>query len=309
MEQPSLADTLLRNIGSKQDQYCEDLRTNHALLKTAAQRVLALPTVLFSTGVEPSEECQVVLEEQKQVIRSIAQENVEREQFVETFCRAIASIRDRMGGGDGDDTVFSSSNENALLPVDYQKAIDDMMAFHTSSQAAGELLYNDNDLYCEILDALGDPKPTVSEKKKKTPSKRHRGGNSKDDDDDDDDDDDIEVMRNVETQASGTAATTVALKCPISRALMTDAVQNTVCHHIYSRAGITGYLQQSGYRGRSVRCPVVGCTNRAVTLSQLTDHYETSRLAQKQVRLQSQRKALQDEAAGALMDTDDDDEQ
>jgi Zinc-finger of the MIZ type in Nse subunit len=293
----SLADTLLRSIGGKEDQYTADIKKNTALLKQVAVRVADLPSILAESL---NDELLAVLEEQKTVVRSLAKDNVEREQYVRTFCQAVETIRERLGG----EAVFAAS-ENSLLPVDYQKAIDDMMAFHASSQPAIDLY--DNELYSEIVDAMGDPKPTItdSQKKKKKQQKRRRGSRPEEEEDDDDD---IEVMRNVETQASGSATATASLRCPISRAFMTDAVQNTECHHIYSRAGITGYIQQSqaaGYRGRPVKCPVFGCMNRNVTLTQLVDHYETSRQAQKEVRLQSQHKAMQDQA-NALMDTDDD---
>jgi Zinc-finger of the MIZ type in Nse subunit len=298
MEAPSitLADTLLRSIRSKQEQYTADIKKNSALLKLVADRFTTLPPALAESM---NDELVSVLEAQKTVVRSLAKDNVEREQYVHTFCKAVETIRERTGRGDF--SVFGASADPDLLPLDYQKAIEDTMAFHASNQPAVDLY--DNELYSEIVDTMGDPKPNVTDSQKKKKPQRGRGSRPEDDEEDDD----IEVMRNVETQASGSANVTAALRCPISREFMTDAVQNTQCHHIYSRAGITGYMHQSqatGYRGRAVKCPVFGCMNGNVTADQLIDHYETSRQAQKEVRLQSQRKALQNQA-NALMDTDD----
>jgi Zinc-finger of the MIZ type in Nse subunit len=322
----SLADTVLRNFGSKETQYLEGTKVTHTLLKSATERLRNIETLLLSSSsssssLVPNENNNIKekLDEQKNKIRSIAECNVQQEKYVQAFCHAIQTVRDQMHRTDN---VFATSND-ALLPFDFQNAIDGAMAFHgvdddgngtTTTNGLIPLSEQDkheNESYRAIMHALGDPKPTTQQQLTASGRKKKRrsgGGNGGEDDDDE-----IEVMRNVDTQpansgAMGAAPTTnhhQHLKCPISREFMMDAVRNKVCHHIYSRAGIMAHIQQSG--GRPTKCPVFGCSNRSVAVSQLDDDIETTMNAKREVRRQDQRKQLQKEASAAansLVDTD-----
>jgi hypothetical protein len=74
-----------------------------------------------------------------------------------------------------------------------------------------------------------------------------------------------------------------ALKCPIMGKLFRDPVRSKVCGHIYSRQGIEQLLRQSGHRA-SVRCPVAGCSNSALTSAQLEEDHEAAMKVRRQKR-------------------------
>jgi hypothetical protein len=80
---------------------------------------------------------------------------------------------------------------------------------------------------------------------------------------DDDDDDDVQVeFSNNESSNE--------YKCPITGRYMEDPMRNTVCGHVYDFGGIKFYMGSK----RSKHCPVPGCANRQVTMSQIEQDVE-----------------------------------
>lgn len=109
-------------------------------------------------------------------------------------------------------------------------------------------------------------------------------------------DEDIEVVQN-------TASTQPYLKCPITAMYMVDAVRNKVCGHVYSRAGIEAHLRNNR------KCPVAGCNNTNVTLSQLEDDLETQQNVRKEKRRLDQQSQILASQSTSLVDTDDEEEE
>ena len=60
-----------------------------------------------------------------------------------------------------------------------------------------------------------------------------------------------------------------ALKCPVTGMLFNNPVINKVCHHTYDRAGLDQLLR-TGKR----TCPVPGCANNHLSLSQVEEDEE-----------------------------------
>ena len=300
----SSSDHVLQSIMKKEAQYCEGIKLNHTLLKNMTMRLCDVQSLLSlnpndgaasQSSEDPSknEVYQKAITEQKQVIRDIAKENVYREQYVRTFCDTLQSVRNMPPAGSS-----SQPSQDGGLSIDYETAIlQGVDALARKRHIDQEALIQQEQYYREIADALGDPKPTNSKNKQ-----RRSGGprNSRfNDGEEDDDDDDIEMTAPNGGVSQGN------LKCPLTFAFMIDAVQNSVCHHIYSREGIMAHIEQ-GKRGyqRAVACPVAGCVNRQIDVSQLQEHVETSVNAKREIRRQDMRKEQQQMTANDLVDSD-----
>ena len=90
---------------------------------------------------------------------------------------------------------------------------------------------------------------------------------------DDDDDDDLEMV-------GGDAALDAnKLKCPITTMLLDQPLRNTVCNHVYSKAGIDQLLKGAGRR--KVGCPVAGCTNDDLQRNQLVEDIQVGMLVKR----------------------------
>jgi SUMO ligase MMS21 Smc5/6 complex component len=105
-----------------------------------------------------------------------------------------------------------------------------------------------------------------------------------------DEDDDFEMV-NVDEISS--------LKCPITRTFMEDPVRNKKCGHVYSEAAIMINLRHTK------ECPVAGCSNRSVSVSQL-EHDELTAI---KVRRAKKREKLEQQTQSQnAVDLEDDDE-
>lgn len=57
---------------------------------------------------------------------------------------------------------------------------------------------------------------------------------------------------------------------PITRLAIKNAVKSTVCHHVYDKDSIEGYIQQRVAANKpTVKCPQAGCTNKNMTRDEL----------------------------------------
>jgi Zinc-finger of the MIZ type in Nse subunit len=272
----AVAANILNNIAAKESNYKENIKLNHTMAKNAAKRIRELEQMLpgMIDGIMSSEELSTFLREQKDAVKKIAEENVERERNVDAFVSAVRTVQQQVvqspsSSSSGND----ETNDEAV--VDYQKAIDQAMQQHRSVM---NIHIHQEAMYRDVAAALGEP---VAAPKKKN------GKN--------DDDDDIEV---VQTESQG-----ATLKCPITGAFMEDAVRNKVCQHVYSRAGITAHIQ------KRCECPMVGCGNKQVTMSQLEDDVETVMNVRREKRRQDRQTQLQASQASDLMDSDEDEGQ
>ena len=106
------------------------------------------------------------------------------------------------------------------------------------------------------------------------------------------DDDDIELVVNKAANSQG-------LKCPITSQLMHTAVRNKTCGHVYSKEGIIHHLRNS------CECPLPGCSNTHLSMSQLEEDVEMQMNVRKEVRRQDQRQQMIASQASQLVDSDD----
>jgi SUMO ligase MMS21 Smc5/6 complex component len=156
--------------------------------------------------------------------------------------------------------------------LDYERIIQDKMQQYSAANAGSQVDVRDEKFCREIRSSLG-----IKERASKK---------------DDDSDEELEVLRNP--------AGTQSLKCPITAMLYEEPLRNKVCGHVYSKAGIMQML-----RSHQPKCPVVGCRNGAVTMSQLEEDVETEMKVKRQRRREETER--QQRASQAIYDSDDDD--
>ena len=99
---------------------------------------------------------------------------------------------------------------------------------------------------------------------------------------DDDEEEELQVLTSSGTQS---------LKCPFSGAIFQDPVRNKVCKHVYSRASLEQMLAQ-GKGKRNHTCPVVGCSNRNLTLASCEPDRNTAMAVKRHERKQAHQQEL-----------------
>jgi len=255
----------LLNIASKGQQYKEPIKVNHALTKTAAQRIMELEHELHKLvdeSIMPKEDLEKVLNEHKESLKEIAVKNVERERNVDSFVSGVNVVRNELMTNQNND----NDQENTTTLPDYTKKIKDAMVQHKNSVQHAEV--KQEGMYREIAELLGEKAAGADE--------------------------DFEI---IETHQGGGAS----LKCPVTGRLIEDPVKNTVCGHVYSREGIMSHIRA---KGQHARCPVTGCGHGPVTLAQLEKDVETELAVNREKRRQDHEYQQRASQASDLMDSD-----
>ena len=218
-------------------------------------------------------EVESFLTDQRNRLKALCEGNVKRMRGIDNFIKALGNVRDEVqqrdfqedqqrraaldSGGQND----AVNGEEEDLP-DYEASILGKIEENKMRQQEEETGIQDEDFSRQIRDRLGEK---VNKRRK-----RRSGA------DDDDDDEELEIIRNQDAE--------ISLKCPITGQLFEDPVKNNICQHVYSRAGLEHLLKSKKYN-----CPMPGCNNDKLTLSQVEKDYET----EKRVR-NHQRKIEQD---------------
>jgi SUMO ligase MMS21 Smc5/6 complex component len=160
--------------------------------------------------------------------------------------------------------------------LDYERIIQDKMRQYSAAANAESQVDVRDEKFCrDIRSSLGI---------KDRASKKNR--------DDDESDEELEVLRNPVGAQS--------LKCPITTMLYVEPLRNKVCGHVYSKAGIVQLLRS----GRA-KCPVAGCRNGSVTMSQLEEDVETEMKVKRQRRREETER--QQRASQAIYDSEEED--
>ena len=248
--------TILNTMASKEGDYKSSLITNQDLLKSTAHRMAingSLESDLLTMikggsdeedNIMPEDDIKSFMEEQRQRIKNLAEQNALRERKIDNFIGAINQLKVKVAT-DG----AAELNQGGAK---YESVIADLMQQEEDSHPMDA---KNSKMYIDICDKLGE--------------KVKRPGNPAGDDDDD-----IEVVRN-------NTATEQNYKCPMTSALMEDPVKNKVCGHIYSREGIHAWMKS---KRNDHPCPVPGCTNTRVTPDQLEDDAYMARMVKRHKR-------------------------
>jgi len=83
-------------------------------------------------------------------------------------------------------------------------------------------------------------------------------------------------------------------------------VRNKVCKHVYSRQGVTEYLEQCRSNRAKPKCPVPGCSNSDVQLSQLEDDLTTKQAVRREKRRLDAIRQERETQASTISDDEDD---
>lgn len=147
------------------------------------------------------------------------------------------------------------SSTGEASPAEIAATLDTLLQQQKSSNGGeSENLLQQDEFYRQVMEALG----------KETSAN-------------DDEDDDIHYV------AAAIPSSSASLKCPITAVLMEDPVQNPICGHTYSLAGIRQHLSNAG--NRACRCPVAGCMNRtAIVEDKLTKNYAVEQAVRREKR-------------------------
>ena len=177
-------------------------------------------------------------------VKSIARQHVQQMRDVDVFVEAVRSVanefelnhRERQG---------NENDDFELDVVDYEALINQKISVIASRKQSEYIDVEEEQLYRDVLKCLGEKK------------KRNRENG------DEDEEEELEMLSDDEQNLDDVEK---KLKCPITTALMEDAVKNKVCGHVYSRVGVQGM-----FRSRNFKCPMPGCSNRRITQDQLED--------------------------------------
>ena len=215
------------------------------------------------------------LAEQRSRLKTHVVQNAKRQRDVEAFCGAVGAVRDdirmkrqnvantQLENDDVDDkkanNILAQFDLKSGEGTDYEKTILDQMKERTTSgeedEGDDEQQFQSNAMVREMMETLGEQAAAGS----KTTGE--------------DDDDDLEMV-------GGDAALDVnKLKCPITTMLLDQPLRNTVCHHVYSKAGIDQLLKAAGRRRE--KCPVAGCTNGDLQRNQLVEDIQVGMLVKR----------------------------
>mmetsp|Transcript_12010 Transcript_12010/g.34709 ORF Transcript_12010/g.34709 Transcript_12010/m.34709 type:complete len:294 (+) Transcript_12010:109-990(+) len=113
---------------------------------------------------------------------------------------------------------------------------------------------------------------------------------------DDDEDEELMVMNTGESNTD--------LKCPLTGTMLEDPVKNSVCGHIFSKAALQNHLRVSNRK----QCPMPGCINTNITMSQFEVDRETAILIRREKHKQESQNRPNQGALDLDRDDDDDDE-
>jgi hypothetical protein len=293
---------MLQSIAAQKDSYKEPIRENHSMCKQLAERIRYIEATLEEIGILNNKENQTntttassmseeeirnLLQDYKNQLKELTKRNVQGEREVDSFVNAIQTVRQQIVSNHHP-SPSSPNDENqpedVIIP-DYQEQITQAMnANSNNDNALLPLEIQQESMYREVCEALGE-----------------RSSNAVVDED-------IEIVpdRPGALGTSAAAASEAHVKCPVTSEYMHDAVQNTVCGHVYSRKGISALLLQNRTH-RGCACPIPGCTNRSVTQQQLRDDKTTQMRVRQALRRQAQLQEIRASQASNLVDTDEED--
>lgn len=207
--------TILNTMTSKKDDYKSSLITNQDLLKSTAHRMAingSLESNLLSMiksdegdNIFPEDDIKSFMEEQRQRIKNLAEQNALRERKIDNFIGAINQLKVKV--------ATDGAAELGGGEAKYESVIADLMQQEEDNHPMDA---KTSEMYIDICDKLGE--------------KVKRPGTAAGDDDD------IEIVRN-------NTATEQNYKCPMTSKLMEDPVKNKVCGHVYSREGIDVWMK------------------------------------------------------------------
>lgn len=228
------------------------------------------------------------LDEQRNKLKALCEGNAIKFRDIDRTVKAVGDIRDGVQQTDFEEQQRSreaaqdeSGQEENIdhtegNPPDYESSIAEKIKQLREQEE--DIDVQDEDFAVEIRNRLGE---------KESKKRKGRGGGV------DDDEEDLEIVRN-----NGAPDQEATFKCPITGTLFESPVKNSVCGHVYSKAGLSHLLKAKNHQ-----CPVPGCTNNKLSKDQVDDDPETvMKVRRYQLRLQQEKARSQydDEELGEV---------
>lgn len=215
------------------------------------------------------------LTEQRNRLKALCEGNVTKMREIDRTVKAVGDIRDEVQQAD-----FEEQQRNREAAQDAQSGLEENLDNTEESLPDYEAFIaekveeikgkeedidvQDEDYAVEIRNRLGE---------KETKKRKRRGV--------DDDEEELEIVGNGAQDQEAT------LRCPISGSLFESPVRNSLCGHVYSKAGLSHLLKSKNHQ-----CPVAGCTNNKLNKDQVEDDPETVLKVRRYQRRLEQEKAL-----------------
>jgi hypothetical protein len=273
----SPAVSICNSLLGKETAYGNPMRENKGLcVSTAAslgaggelEETLMAMAKQVGDGSGMQEEIAVFLQAQRDRVKKVAEKHVQNGVYLDRFVGSLQTLKQQ------ETAKADEEKKEGKEATDHGKRLKEIFAKKQNEKAAP---MQQDDHYRNVCERMGETLGALP------------GA-----------DDEIEMVGNSASQSS-------SLKCMITMQLMEDAVKNSVCGHVYSRAGILDYIQQRKTARKPCHCPVPGCGNNNVTDNQLEEDFFTKNEVKREMRrLQRDQAANHSQADHDLVDSEDD---
>ncbi|GMI52790.1 hypothetical protein ScalyP_jg9042 [Parmales sp. scaly parma] len=244
---------------SKKDDYAEPCNKNNKNVKMLAQQIGPKEAISSHPGLQSA------LPAIKESLKKIALKNIKSKKLLDRRVAVLKEIADGLSRQimeEDDEERNKSSNADGegseskpatidykkfdKPPVDYNEIFSQKMENGLTNQAkAASASDESHEWYTKLRKIIGEDQQSKSAKKSK---KRSKGG-------DDDSDDDLEVVEDVASKEK-------ELICQISICIFVKPMKSSKCDHVFSLDPLKQWLKNSN------KCPVAGCKNKNMLLSQ-----------------------------------------
>lgn len=214
-------------------------------------------------GSDEMKDFESFLDNQRSKVKSLTEKHIASMRHVDAFISAVQHVKTEIENG---------THNSAAGPSTEDGGDEDIKPEVHAPPNFEEILRKQVETQKELASASYID--VADEKMMKTVRERLRertGGNN-------DDDDVIEELPNKENEAR--------FKCPVLGTIFENPVKNKFCGHTYDLKGIKFYLQTK--KG----CPVAGCINEKVEMSQLEEDDEM-KMKVKRFNLRAEREKRQ----------------
>jgi hypothetical protein len=247
-------------ILSKEGQYKQDIAKINARCNLLADYISFGGTVessLRDEGEDSNDPENVRMDdfmnEQRMKVKKIAEQNVHSKRYIEAYMAATNAIKSDIIRNSHNGNSQEEEEKEDIKAPDYESLLQTQLELAKHNVEKNSIAVKNDEFVRKICKSLNEKIASNA---------------------DEDDDIQIEV---TETNREA------EMKCPLTAMLFQDPFRNKVCHHVYEKEAITYHLSMKK------ACPVTGCTNNHVTMSQLEPDEEMKIKVRRYSKAQSEK--------------------
>ena len=229
---------------SKSSDFEKGITTLHKYNLTIAES-LSHGGPIESSLTKQNSQHEQFLETQRERLKSLAEMNVRSMYAIQDMLGAVQSVSQEAASSEhqakNDDN--GEGEEKVAAAKDYKALIEMKIKQKAEERSKSRRHFKNEQFVRECLERLGETSEALG------------AGNN-------DDDDELEVV--TQHDSSNDAG----LKCPITSQIFKKPYRNKVCGHVYEYDAILSHLRMKSH------CPVAGCVNSSVNLSQLEEDFD-----------------------------------